>query len=62
MSLTIQGLLAIMAAQVLEWSGAEFAKDELMVWAIVTMKLCGAVTVFIGRYRHGDINLLGRKR
>lgn len=62
MSLTIQGLLAFAAAQLLEWSGTEFSDNEVVIWAVVSVKIVGAVMVYFGRLRHGDISWWGRKK
>ena len=62
MSLTIQGLLVLVLGKVLSWAGLEASNEALQGWVSTTISLIGALVVYYGRYRQGDIKWWGGKK
>jgi hypothetical protein len=62
MSLTIQGLVVLFLGKALEWAGVQYDVESLRGWVSTTVVLIGAVGIWYGRYRNGDIRWWGGKK
>ena len=61
-SLTLVSLAVIVLGQLLRGAGFEVVDENLTQFIIVSSQALGAIGVYYGRFRQGDINLLGRKK
>lgn len=62
MSLTIQGLAVLILGKVLAWAGVQYDVAALQGWVSMTVVIAGAVGIYWGRYRQGDITWWGGKK
>ena len=60
-SLTITGIIVVLLAFILDKTGVGYDMSQLQNAIEGIAYLAGLVMAFYGRYRHGDINPLGRK-
>ena len=61
-SLTITGLVVLVGGFLAEKFGIPLADGALEITIITLIEIFGAIIAYIGRYRQGDINILGRKK
>lgn len=64
-SLTIKGLFITFLAWLFMQAGLQIDAEKVRIFIEVCagiLQLAGLVIAFIGRWRHGDITLLGKKK
>lgn len=61
-SLTIVGLAVIILTFLFERVGLDIAQGDLATTINTLVKIIGFAITYYGRYRQGDINLVGRKK
>lgn len=61
MSLTLVGLVVAVLATVLKAAGVEVPNEALTTWVLTAGQIIGALAVYLGRVRQGDITWYGRK-
>ena len=62
MSLTIKGLITTVIGMGLAKGGINVADVDLTTTISTLMQIIGAIIVYIGRYRQGDITIFGNKK
>lgn len=61
-SLTISGLLIMIIAGIIKWSGQSVDESAIRSFIEVAIVIIGVITTYIGRYRQGDITWFGSKK
>ena len=61
-SLTITGLVIFIIGVILDKLGVPIAEGAVESFVSTAIEVIGAIVTFFGRYRQGDISLLGRKK
>ena len=61
-SLTIEGVVAMLIVYFLTISGKNIVPGEADIFLKVVLMLGGAIAAWYGRWRKGDITLLGFKK
>lgn len=61
MSITITGLAVFIVGRLLESSGLAPDNAAITNFVEVGFQIVGALMIWFGRYRQGDINIFGRK-
>lgn len=62
MSITITGIVVTFLSWLLSSSGIELATESLQNFVEVFGVLIGIVVSYYGRWRHGDITVMGMKK
>ena len=64
MSITYQGIAVMLIAAFLQASGMNIVPDNAKITAFVevAVAIAGACAAFYGRYRKGDITVLGMRK
>ena len=62
MSLTIKGLIVMIFGLLLKYLEVELPIESLNIFVEVLLTLGGALTAWYGRYRKGDITILGTRK
>ena len=63
MSLTITSLIVFVLGRLLQWAGiGQTSEEELEHFVLIAMQIIGAIGVYVGRLRVGDITLLGTRK
>ena len=62
MSLTITSLAVAVLGFILQHAGIVIGTESLTNFVDVGLQIIGAVGIYWGRFRQGDINVFGRKR
>ncbi len=60
-SLTIAGAITFVIARVLGWADIEAVPDSINTFVLVSAQIIGAIMVYLGRLRQGDIYWWGGK-
>ena len=62
MSLTITSLAVFVLGRVLQWAGiGQTSDEELQHFVLIFMQIIGAIGVYVGRVRVGDIKWYGKR-
>ena len=61
MSLTISGLIVLLISLILRYLGIEVINDDVTKAVNLLLEFGGLVVAYIGRYRQGDISVVGTK-
>ena len=61
-SLTLQGLLTLVVGTILRSAGQDMPDPEVAAFVATGIQFVGAIMVYIGRVRHGDITWYGVKK
>lgn len=61
-SLTLRGLAVVILGTILKAAGAEMPDVELNTFVATGVQIFGAVLVYVGRFRAGDITWYGAKK
>lgn len=62
MSLTIKGLIVVIFGLIFKYLEVELPIDNLKIFVEVLLTLGGALIAWYGRYRKGDITVLGSRK
>lgn len=62
MSLTLKGLLVLVIGRVLEVGGVAIANDQVTDFVAVLLQVFGALGVYIGRVRMGNVTWYGKRK
>lgn len=60
-SLTIAGLLVMVITKLLQSSGIEVATESIQNFVVVLLQVVGAIAIYWGRFRQGDITWYGSR-
>jgi len=61
-SLTITGLVIFIIGVILDKLGVPIAEGAVESFVSTAVEVIGAIVTYVGRYRQGDISLIGRKK
>lgn len=63
MSLTITSLIVFILGRILQWAGiGQTSNEQLEHFVLIAMQLIGALGIYIGRVRIGDITWYGARK
>lgn len=61
MSVTISGLIGMILSLGLKGAGVEIVSEDISTFIYVAAQVLSAIVIYFGRFRQGDINILGGK-